>query len=210
MKNSKVPLYDNIRKSVIEAELVEGIPLDQIAQANARWIAVKQKYRNLCKMNNTSYPEHSHWDWDNKAAKSKLFEAIQTRFAIVYQGEIQGLMLVEQATHLARLAPDKGDLILYIKYLETAPHNMEVYVSPRRFSGIGIVFLSSAIDYSIEAGSDGRVGLHALPQAEQFYDFCGMTRFEKDPTHEYLHYYEWTSRQAKAFQTFHGSSKDIS
>jgi len=46
---------------------------------------------------------------------------------------------------------------------------------------------------------EGRVGLHALPQAEEFYRKCGMTPIFRDPQHEDLVYYEFTKNQAQLF-----------
>jgi hypothetical protein len=50
---------------------------------------------------------------------------------------------------------------------------------------------------SEEEGFRGRVGLHALPQAEQFYERgCGMTAVGPDPTKQNLLYFELTSERA--------------
>ena len=49
-------------------------------------------------------------------------------------------------------------------------------------------------------GSDARVGLHSLPQADGFYtNTCGMTDLGTDPEHEGLRYFEMTPEQARAF-----------
>ena len=201
MKTFEIPLYDNVHQKMVDGFLIEGISLDQIAKANAQWTQMKQTHREFCRKRSLPFPEHSHWNWDNKAAKSELLEVSQTRFAIVFEEEIQGLLLVEHVFRYAKLLPDKGQPILYIEYLEVAPQNLEVYSDPRQFLGIGGQLLSAAIGYSIEVGHQGRVGLHALPQAEHFYRKNGMIEFDKDPSHQYLRYYEFTAKQAKEYDS---------
>jgi hypothetical protein len=125
---------------------------------------------------------------------------IQTRFGIVYQDEIQGLMLVEQMIEFSKLSPNKGEPLLYIKYLEVAPKNVALYTNPRKFLGVGCVLLRIAVAYSIAVGCEGRVGLHALPQAEAFYQKNGMTKLDCDPAHAGLRYFEFTSEQAQQYQ----------
>jgi hypothetical protein len=49
--------------------------------------------------------------------------------------------------------------------------------------------------YSL-ASTAGRVGLHALPQAETFYERLGMTKFEPELEHEGLAYFEISSEVA--------------
>jgi len=201
VKKQKIPIYDNNQKTFVEAYLVENVPLGMIAKANSEWTRVRQQYRNHCKQQGLPCPEHSHWNWENKAKRSEVSSVIQTRFGILCQDEIQGLMLVEQMAEFAQLPPDKGAPIVYIKYLETAPHNIEIYVKTRRYKGIGGVLAYAAIDYSRAQGCEGRIGLHALPQAEQVYKNWGMSCLGKDPSHQNLCYFEFTSRQAEMFQT---------
>ncbi len=53
---------------------------------------------------------------------------------------------------------------------------------------------------SRDAGHGGCVGLHALPQAERFYEErCGMTRWGDDPQYGGLAYFEFTIEQASRF-----------
>jgi GNAT superfamily N-acetyltransferase len=201
MKQTKVLIFDNYQKTSIEAYLVEDVPLEMIVKANAEWIRIRQQYRDRCRQQGLSYPEHSHWNWEDKAELSEMSGVFQTRFGILCQDEIQGLMLVEQKTEFAKLPPDGGKPLLYVVFLETAPHNIEIYVKPRRFCGVGGSLMNAAIDYSREQGYEGRIGLHALPQAEQTYHNWGMTRCGKDPSHSDLCYFEFTSQQADVYQT---------
>lgn len=200
MKRTKVLIYDNSQKTSIEAYLVEDVPLEMIAQANAKWISFRQQHQDRCRQRGLTYPEHSHWNWEDKAERSEMSSGVQIRFGILCQDEIQGLMLVEQMTEFAKLPPDEGKPLVYVRYLEAAPQNIEAYTNPRKFLGVGRLFLRVAIDFSVEIGCKGRVGLHALPQAEEFYRANGMMELGRDPAHENLRYFEFTSTLAQEYQ----------
>jgi hypothetical protein len=46
----------------------------------------------------------------------------------------------------------------------------------------------------------GRIGLHSLPAAEEFYGtVCGMTDLGRDESYQGLRYFEMTAAQAAAF-----------
>ena len=53
----------------------------------------------------------------------------------------------------------------------------------------------------MEAGYNGRIGLHSLPQSEEFYLRIQMTDFGADEDHnEQLRYFEMTEEQARQFK----------
>jgi hypothetical protein len=52
---------------------------------------------------------------------------------------------------------------------------------------------------SEEEGFKGRIGLHSLPQADEFYRLRGMTDLGTDQTNQNLRYFEMTAEQARAF-----------
>lgn len=110
----------------------------------------------------------------------------------------QGLMLVTTA-EVCRLPIQKGKPLVYIDYLETAPWNQRVLAEQPRFGGIGTVMIATALRLSLDEGFHGRMGLHSLPQADNFYEASGMTRMAKDPFKQGLCYFEMTPQQATAF-----------
>jgi hypothetical protein len=59
---------------------------------------------------------------------------------------------------------------------------------------------------SLGATAGGRVGLHSLPQAEDFYSRCGMTRIGPDPSDNDLVYFEYHDGVAAARLTAMGLS----
>lgn len=109
-------------------------------------------------------------------------------------------MLTKTASYTARLVPDKGKPLVYVDFLESAPWNWPIPEIGRegRFGGVGSVLLWKAVKQSEEEGFRGRVGLHALPQAESFYERAfGMTPLGRDVNKENLLYMELTAEQAK-------------
>lgn len=55
--------------------------------------------------------------------------------------------------------------------------------------------LLQARQRSMELGYEGRVGLHALPGAESFYDDQNMADYGPDPDQENLTYFEYSRFQ---------------
>jgi hypothetical protein len=101
---------------------------------------------------------------------------------------------------VARLDPDKGKDLIYIEYLESAPWNLATMVDAPLYGGIGSVLMHAAVQSSFDEGFHGRVGLHALPQAEEFYrDDCEMHCCGPDVSYENLPYYEMTRDAAARF-----------
>jgi hypothetical protein len=64
----------------------------------------------------------------------------------------------------------------------------------------GTLLIREAVLQSCREGFHGRVGLHALPQAEPFYEHCGMTRFGPHSNKQNLSYFEFNREQALRFR----------
>ncbi len=143
------------------------------------------------------WPLHWHWDWGQKSARLNLL-AFRS-FGIECEGEMQGLMMVNTAEKLARLPPETGRPLVYVEFLESAPWNVEPFVSVRKFKGIGIALLRAAVQLSIDEGFHGRLGLHSLPMAAALYRSCGMQFCGHDSSHEDLAYFEMTREIANRF-----------
>ena len=63
-----------------------------------------------------------------------------------------------------------------------------------------IHLIIAAIAFSRSNEFKGRIGLHSLPQANQFYTVtCGMTDLGPDPKYHNLRYFEMTPDQATTF-----------
>ena len=108
--------------------------------------------------------------------------------------------MVRIAGKYARLDPDSSKLLVYVDYLEAAPWNVYPLVDEPEYKGIGLMLMQSAVQLSYDEGFHGRIGLHSLPQAEEFYrDTCGMQGCGPDQSYENLPYYEMTRDIARGF-----------
>ena len=108
--------------------------------------------------------------------------------------------MTKTTPYVAQMDIDRGRPLLYIDYLEVAPWNWRIPEIGRdgRFRGVGSALFWNAVQQSLEEGFQGRVGLHALPQAEAFYrDGCHMTPLGRDAAKQNLLYFELSRQQAE-------------
>ena len=121
-------------------------------------------------------------------------------FSIVCDGLTQGMMIVDTVKKRCRLDSQKGQHLVYVKFVETAPWNRGELFDPPRYRGIGSILIRAAVTLSEDSEFHGRIGLHSLPQANGFYaNTCGMTDVGADPNYQGLRYFEMTPEQAQAF-----------
>ena len=142
--------------------------------------------------------EHGHWEWGEKIKESAHLLSCPT-LAIEYANETQGLMLLQTDGHFGKLPNEIDKPLVYIVYLATAPWNLRTLVGQPRFSGIGWVMVRAAIEMSLDNEFKGRIGLHSLPQAENFYEKLGFQCLGVDPEKEGLKYYELSPQAASEF-----------
>lgn len=140
-------------------------------------------------------PQSLHWNWEKKLDELKLLEA--KGFGVLCEDEWQAAMMTKSASQVSRLPKTRGKPLIYIDYLETAPWNWKLTALQQRgkFGGLGPLMVRQAIVQSIEEGFRGRVGLHALPQAESFYTQLGMEKVAFDAAKK-LWYHELTEDHA--------------
>lgn len=140
--------------------------------------------------------QDAHWDWASKTGdRAKRLE--WESYAVEADGITQGLMFVRTAG-FARESSQARKPLVEIDLLATAPWNRPRLVPSPRYKGVGRLLLATAVNLSFNEEFSGRVGLHALPQAESWYrDVCKMTDLGPDGTK--MHYFEMTESQARAF-----------
>jgi hypothetical protein len=145
------------------------------------------------------WPQSIHWNWAGKAHDLRLLEA--AGYAVEGEGVWQGAMLTKSATHLSAHRETRGKPLIYVDYLEVAPWNWTIQDLGQlpKFKAIGPTLLREAVLQSIGEEFEGRVGLHALRQAEQFYGRCGMEAMGRDATKQDLMYFELTTDGAQRF-----------
>jgi hypothetical protein len=166
---------DNV---VVEAGLVE-LQTKHANDYNCTW---KEQLR-------LSAQEDKFWDWEFKLQFVISRQQNREGYAIEYEGETQGLMIIETQMHGSRLT--SGKRLVYVDGIASAPWNREVIKRPPKYKGVGTALLSFARTRSLELGFEGRVGLHSLPGAERFYDHQGMIDLGEDEDYDDLVYFEY-------------------
>lgn len=200
MQESRVYLTKTATKQLVEASLLDEITDKHLTMWSGGWQVAMQAHcagRML-----RDRPEDHHWNWLWKANEWRPILGYHS-FAITYEGELQGLMLVSDLKS-ARIQAQFGKPIVYVVFLATAPWNRPEIQTPPRYRGVGTIMVAAAVDLSWELGYRGRIGLHSLPAAERFYRVtCGMSELGKDAAHQDLMYYEMTENQAEVIRLNH-------
>jgi hypothetical protein len=141
--------------------------------------------------------EDAHWEWPAKWRDRITLE--WSSFAVRCGGHSQGLMFVHLLRR-CRLPSQVNQHLVYIDLLSTAPWNRPRLCPDPVYRGVGVVLLTEAILLSKDEGFEGRLGLHALPGAVDFYGKkCGMDSLGNDPGYHSLPYFEMTAEQAASF-----------
>lgn len=182
---------------IVDAEIVDQLSKEELMATHLDWAPVRLDALKRLYKEKRSWPEHWHWDWNRKA---ELLNLLAYRcLGIECEGRMQGLMMVSTIAGKSRLGGQLGKAILYVEFVETAPWNLKDLVEDPKFSGVGVALLEAAIEFSEQEGFGGRIGLHSLPQSEQFYRKY-MTDLGPDAGHsEGLRYFEMSVEQVRYF-----------
>lgn len=142
--------------------------------------------------------EDAHWGWPQKfAARSGQLQ--WNSYAVRCAGQTQGLMYLNVLKR-CRLPSQLNEHMIYVDLLATAPWNRHVLTANPLFRGTGLILLTEAIQQSRVDGFDGRIALHALPGAADFYEKrVGMRSMGADHAYDGLLYFEMTGADANAF-----------
>jgi hypothetical protein len=128
------------------------------------------------------------WSWAWKKRLSVLDDRFEA-YAVEYEGLTQGLLWIETQWHYSWR--NLAHRIVYIEALASAPWNRRSLDDPPYLRGVGAALLLYARRRSYTLGYEGRVGLHALPEAEAFYQRQNMPDYGRDPEKENLRYFEY-------------------
>ena len=200
----------NSKGEKVEATLLSNISPVELVNIENEWREDKRKIINQMGSTINSRLESLqslHWNWSDKAGLLKLLEVEAYG---VKTGDIwQGAMLIKTASNFARCEQDLGKPLIYIDYIETAPRNWNIKELDQvgEFRGVGPILFQEAIRRSMKEGYGGRIGLHSLPQAEDFYAKIGMISFGRDKRKQNLVYYELSQERIKELIMVKGSKK---
>jgi hypothetical protein len=177
--------YDLLNRhssALVACELYRDIAPSNVQDFREKWLPIfNEKKHQLVAENNYSHDalkefslQDAHWKWPEKAeAIAKSDEYLG--FAVECEGTTQGLMILHPFA-FAREASQKDEPLVEVKLLSTAPWNRRNLVPSPKFKGVGELLLQAAITVSLELHNEGRIGLHALSGAENWYrDYCGMS-----------------------------------
>lgn len=189
-------------RQFVDAELWDTVNAGNLADWGSKWwpelCHLLDALRYKC-VEQTRWPQSRRWDW---RAKIRALESCVDRqcFTIVREDMTQAMMITDSAKR-ARIESQKNERLIYIDFLESAPWNRnEIIDKPPGFAGRGSILVRAAIEYSKREECEGRIGLHSLPRANDFYaSKAGMTDMGKDPDYQDLRYFEMTPAQAEAF-----------
>lgn len=197
---SKIYLLDVATGASVQAELRDAIEQAQLDDWQTKWRpALLTVLQELARRGVPidQWPQSWHWDWTQKTTRVQGLLAFRG-FSVVALGETQGLAQVD-LTKPGREANQRGKALVYVDYLEVAPWNRPELGAAPRFRGVGSALITAAIALSEDEGFKGRLGLHSLPQADDYYRKIGMTDLGQDVAYQNLRYFEMTSEQARAF-----------
>ncbi len=202
MERSLAYLQRRGNGEAVEAELWDDISDKHVQLWRTSWLPPIEQAVQLLKQNNVpkeKWPQDLHWKWDKKTDWSRGLLSLH-RFAITCEADLQGLMLVNLTKLTGRLASQKGKDLAYLEFVSTAPWNRPDLTDKPVFRGVGLNMVRTAVELSRVEGFRGRISLHSLPQAVQFYgSVCGMTDLGADASHHNLVYFEMTEAQAATF-----------
>jgi hypothetical protein len=194
----KVPLVraDGIK---VEGEIFEGISSRNLDDFETHWYALLVALRNEAVKRIAAGDEcHDgadyHWPWRRYVERLGT-DLSWKQFALEVGGETQGLM---QLSLVQRSRIEVGQHLVYVDRLAIAPWNRKSNKEGRRYRPVGPLLMRHAIGTSLSEGFAGRVGLHSLPGAADFYrDRLRMKSFGPDPAHQSLEYFELSAAQGQ-------------
>ncbi len=202
MEGRKTVFLKGASGDLVEVELIEDMALSDIRRADLAWRSHLRSWRIRASWDRefaNALPEHIEWSWRRKAARF-LTDPAYRFIGIRYEGAVQAIMLVKLDGAQVRHPAEAGQSLAYVEYLSVAPWNLSLPGHSPRYRGGGSALLLAAMSESRRAGHKGRVGLHSLTQAEDFYRALGFTDLGLDPDYQDLRYFELTEERAKAIE----------
>lgn len=179
---------------LVNAQLLSNLKATDLLMVERQWESSRQSLHQRLlgsSIDRRRWPQSLHWDWKSKA--QLLGQLAIGGYGIVESSEWQAVCLVDCVSYHSRLAGQLGKPLVYLDFIEIAPWNWNIPELGQNgtYGACGMILFDRVVERSIDEGFRGRVGLHALPQAEAFYqDKCGMTPLGKDASKQDLMYFE--------------------
>lgn len=135
--------------------------------------------------------EDKDWDWRQFLQEFSLTTFLGRKYeayALIVGEDLKALMILRTQGWPSRF-PGDSSLLVYLEYVSVAP-DCRRESSPRKYRYGGLAMLQFAIHRSRTLGLQGRVGLHSLPGAEDFYRSAKLHDFGPDAAENGYHYFE--------------------
>lgn len=216
-----VELFDVRAMKEKGAELYHGINEDHVRDTEKKWKPIlddaHDKLQEMYvsgKIDKKEYVEKRaliglqdhHWLWREKYEYGEKRKLSYLGFAIISEGETQGLMYVDVSPlQRCRMKSQQNKEMVYVDFLATAPWNRPKLMKfigkdSQSFSGVGSIMMEAAFSLSIHEKRKGRTGLHSLPHSIKFYTkHCGMEDLGPDIYKQGLHYLEITPEDVNSY-----------
>lgn len=204
------------RGAPVRINLLQGIEEQQIQFIETQWMPVLRQLQNqaILKVKAKSIADDNdrrnafiqaqsavgspdgHWDWRDKMAKTA--KEPHASFFVSLGNSVEAIMEC-RLLHFSREPSQANQPAVYVNHVAVAPWNRNEIQNPRRIAKLGELMIATAVSLSIDEGFGGRIGLHSIPQAEGFYQNCGMSDLGPDNHYGGLRYFEFTNAQSAAF-----------
>lgn len=131
--------------------------------------------------------DDAFWDWARKK-RLTLSDDRYEAYALESERLTHGLLWLETQWHRSQWSV--GQPLVYVEAVASAPWNRRLLDPEPWLRGVGTKLLAFARRRSLELGYGGRLGLHALPGSESFYESRHLLNLGYDPNRE-LFYFEY-------------------
>ncbi|MEZ6060873.1 MAG: hypothetical protein R3C19_10950 [Planctomycetaceae bacterium] len=194
MNTERVRIIRRVDNALVDAELLDNLEASDLLLVERQWEATRHTVHQKLLMAGISrrkWPESLHWNWCSKSAQLKQLAV--RGFGITMGGHWQAVCLTDCVSYTCRKPDNLGKPLVYLDFIEVAPWNWTIdeIGQTAEFGACGPILFDRVEQQSREEGFKGRIGLHALPQAERFYEEkCGMTPLGRDASKQGLLYFE--------------------
>jgi GNAT superfamily N-acetyltransferase len=165
---SSIRLARGLDRQLVDVALL-SIADKHLTDFTTLWTALLQQYQEDDKL----------WSWKFKQRLTRQNQPIYDGYALEYNNQTQGLILIERQSRPSVLTP--GQSLLYVEAIAAAPWNRRRLTRSPQLIGVGRALLDIARQRSLDLGYQGRLGLQALPRSVGFYERHGMTEIPPDP-----------------------------
>jgi GNAT superfamily N-acetyltransferase len=129
--------------------------------------------------------EDAFWDWARKKRLALTDERYEA-YAMESDDLTHGLLWLETQWHRSQWV--RSEPLVYVEALAAAPWNRSSLDPQPWLKGVGSALLEFARRRSLDLSYGGRLGLHALPSSESFYESRNMLNLGYDPEREMVYF----------------------